>query len=159
MRYRTILLLLGAALLAFGLAACGDDDEGDEDGETAAAETGTAAGAAGALTIKMGDFFFDPKDATAEAGAVTISAPNVGQVEHELELFKSDAEPGDLPVSGDTVDTEAFEEEGAEEIGEAEAEPGETDELSADLDAGKYVMICNVPGHYQKGMYGSLTAK
>lgn len=78
---------------------------------------------------------------------------------NELELFKSDADPADLPVSGGTVDTEAFEEEGAEEKGEAEAEPGETAEFSAELEPGEYVMICNIPGHYEDGMYGSLTVK
>ena len=46
-----------------------------------------------------------------------------------------------------------------EEIGEAEAEPGESAEFSAELEAGNYVMICKLPGHYQKGMYASLTAE
>ena len=31
--------------------------------------------------------------------------------------------------------------------------------MTVDLTPGKYAMICNLPGHYQRGMYGSLTAK
>ena len=159
MSYRAILLLALATLAVGGLGACGDDDD-DDDGTTAAVETGTTTGtgAAGALTIKMGDFFFDPKDATAQAGSTTISAPNEGQVEHELVLFKSDADPASLPTSGNEVDEEALEEEGAEEAGEIEeVAPGQSKEGTFDLTAGKYVMFCNLPSHYEQGMYGSLT--
>ncbi|MFI5123278.1 MAG: plastocyanin/azurin family copper-binding protein [Vicinamibacteria bacterium] len=31
--------------------------------------------------------------------------------------------------------------------------------VTLDLDAGKYVIFCNLPGHYSSGMYGSLTVK
>jgi uncharacterized cupredoxin-like copper-binding protein len=57
------------------------------------------------------------------------------------------------------VDTEALEEEGAEEAGEVEAEAGETATGTFDVTEGKYAMVCNIPGHYQKGMYGSATVK
>ena len=108
----------------------------------------------------LGDFFFDPKDVTADAGSVTISAPNVGQVEHELVLFKTDADPASLPVSGGDVDEEALEEQSAEEAGEiADVPPGQTKEKSFKLTAGKYVMFCNLPAHYKQGMYGSVTVK
>lgn len=152
------LVLVVTALVGVG---CGDDDDG-EDEDTAAAETATTetGAAAGAVEINMGDFFFDPKDASASAGSVTISAPNVGQVVHELVLFKSDADPGSLPVKGGEVDEEALEEEGAEEAGEIEdVEAGQTKDGTFDLTPGKYAMFCNIPGHYEKGMYGSFTVK
>ena len=57
------------------------------------------------------------------------------------------------------MDTEALEEEGAEEAGEVEAEAVETATGIFDVTEGKYAMICNIPGHYQKGMYGSATVK
>lgn len=159
MRYRggLILALLAMAFSAVAVVGCGDDDDGGDDGATTGADTGTTAGA---LTIKMGDFFFDPKDVTTEAGSVTISAPNEGQTEHELVLFKSDADPASLPVSGGDIDEEALEEQGAEETGEIEdVPPGQTKEGSFDLTAGKYVMFCNLPAHYEQGMYGSVTVK
>lgn len=57
------------------------------------------------------------------------------------------------------MDTEALEEEGAEEAGEVEAEAVETATGIFDVTEGKYAMVCNIPGHYQKGMYGSATVK
>lgn len=159
MRWRSIPILMAAALTAVAIGACGDDDDGDDGGATTGTDTGTAA-VTGAVTVKMGDFFFDPKDVTVAAGSVTMSTPNVGKVEHELVLFKSDADPASLPVSGGEVDEEAFEEQGAEEVGEIDdVQPGQTKEKSFDLTAGKYVMICNLPGHYQQGMYGSATVE
>jgi uncharacterized cupredoxin-like copper-binding protein len=160
MRYRSILILVVAvALAAAAVGGCGGDDDGDGDGTTTAADTGTVDGA-GAVTVKMGDFFFDPKDATAEAGSVTVSAPNAGKVEHELVLFKSDDDPASLPVSGGGVDEEALEKQGAELVGEIEGvQPGQTKDASFDLTAGKYVMFCNLPAHYEQGMYGSFTVK
>jgi uncharacterized cupredoxin-like copper-binding protein len=150
---------MAAALAAVAIGACGGDDDGDDGGATTGADTGTAAGA-GTVTVEMGDFFFDPKDVTADAGSVTISAPNVGQVEHELVLFKTDADPASLPVSGGDVDEEALGKQGAEEAGEiADVPPGQTKEKSFKLTAGKYVMFCNLPAHYQQGMYGSVTVK
>lgn len=161
MRYRStlILVLVVAAIAAVVAVGCGGDDDGDGGGSTTAADTGTAA-TAGAVTISMGDFFFDPKDVAAEAGSVAISAPNVGQVEHELVLFKTDDDPASLPVSGGEVDEGALEEQGAQNAGEIEEVlPGQTKEATIKLAPGRYVMFCNLPAHYEQGMYGSFTVK
>ena len=93
------------------------------------------------------------------AGPVTITTPNGGQVEHELVLLKTDRSPTSLPVKGNEVDEEGLEAKGVETPGEIEeVGPGQTKSGSFKL-AGSYVMICNLPGHFQKGMYGSLTVK
>jgi uncharacterized cupredoxin-like copper-binding protein len=153
-----ILALVAILALTALMAACGGDDE--DNGEEAEETTATsAASAEEQLDIEMGDYFFKPDDASVTAGSVGITAPNVGDVEHELVIFKTDENPADLPVSDGNVDEAALEAQGAEEIGELEAEAGETAEGAFDLAAGSYAMICNLPGHYQKGMYGSLTAK
>ena len=34
---------------------------------------------------------------------------------------------------------------------------GSTTSLTVDLKPGRYVAICNLPGHYQQGMYASFT--
>ena len=138
---------------------CGDDDDSDGDGATTAAETESTGAASGALTIKMGDFYFDPKDATSAAGTVEITAPNEGKVEHELVLFRSDADPAALPVAGGEVDEAALEAEGGVNVGEIEeVGPGQSKSGSFDLTKpGKYVMFCNLPDHYEQGMYGSVT--
>jgi uncharacterized cupredoxin-like copper-binding protein len=137
-------------------AGCGGDD--DNATTTQAQTTGEGAPKGGAVEIKMGDYFFDPKDATAKAGSATINAPNEGQVEHELVLFKTNMDPAKLPTAADSgVDEEKLDKV-AEEIGEiADVEPGESGSATFDLTPGKYVMFCNLPGHYVQGMYGSVT--
>lgn len=158
MKKRVLFIVALALMTSVGLliGGCGGDDEETTTQPQTQAQTET--GGPATLEIKMGDFFFEPKNVTTQAGPTTIKAPNVGKVEHELVVFKSDLDPAKLPTKGPEVDEEELEEMGAEEAGEIEAEPGETESKEFDLTAGKYVMICNIPGHYEKGMYGSLTA-
>jgi len=149
---------VGAALaLVLVLSACG----GSSSGSTSGAEESASGEAEGAtLEIKMGDYYFDPEDATAKAGPATIEAPNEGKMEHELVLFKSEMDPAKLPTDANgEVDEEKLDESSeAEEIGEiADVEPGDTKSEEFDLTPGKYVMFCNLPGHYAQGMYGTLT--
>jgi uncharacterized cupredoxin-like copper-binding protein len=132
----------------------GDDDNGDGGQAAAPAPTKTQpSGASHALTIRMTEFAFDPKDAVAKAGKVTISAPNDGKVVHELVLLKTDEDPAALPKKGDKVDESTS-------VGEiADVEPGSTKKTTFQLAPGKYAMVCALPGHYEAGMYGSLTVK
>ena len=37
--------------------------------------------------------------------------------------------------------------------------PGSIQDLTVDLTPGTYVLLCNLPGHYQQGMYASLTVQ
>lgn len=145
------------AITAIFIAGCGGGD--DTTTTTTENESAAAGGGGGAtLTIKMGDFFFAPKDITAKAGATTIEAPNEGSVEHELVLFKTNMDPAKLPTeAGGGVDEEKMDQI-AEEGGEVpDVEAGVTKSGQFHLTPGKYVMFCNLPGHYAQGMYGTLT--
>ena len=134
-------------------AGCGSDDGSGDDGQAAPTATQTTTPsrpAARALTIRMTEFAFDPKDASAKAGNVTITAPNDGNVVHELVLLKTNADPAALPKKGDEVDESTS-------VGEiADVEPGATKKATFKLAPGKYAMVCALPGHYEGGMYGSL---
>lgn len=158
---RRLLVLAPLALVAIAailIAGCGGGD--DTTTTTTENETAAAGGGGGAtLAIKMGDFFFAPKDATAGAGATTVEAPNEGSVEHELVLFKTNLSPAKLPTEANgEVDEKKLEQTGAEEAGEIEdVEAGETKSGKFKLTPGKYAMFCNLPGHYAQGMYGALT--
>lgn len=108
----------------------------------------------------MGDYFFDPKDASAAPGSVTISAPNEGEIVHELVLAKTDTDPAKLPTTSNGDVDEAKLEARGELAGEiADVAAGDTKQGTFELTAGRYAMFCNVPGHYKRGMYGTLTVK
>jgi uncharacterized cupredoxin-like copper-binding protein len=153
LRAAAVSVLLIAGLVAAGCG--GDDSATSTEAQTTGGDQGGAATVGGeAVRIAMGEFFFDPENASAKAGSTTISAPNEGSVEHELVLSKTNLDPAGLPTSSNgEVDEEKL---GA--VGEiAGVKPGETGEASFDLEPGTYVMFCNLPAHYAQGMYGTLT--
>ncbi len=131
--------------------------------ETQAAEPSTTPASpsgAGALQITMNDDFFTPNIATTKAGSVTISTPNSGQLVHELVLVKSQADPSKLPTTSDGEVDEAKLEAAGQDVGEiADVSPGSTKKGTFKLPPGRYVMFCNIPGHYAAGMYGTITAQ
>jgi uncharacterized cupredoxin-like copper-binding protein len=158
MRIKRLAIAAIVILAAPVAAGCGSDDEGDggqaaTPQPTATQTTTQPAAASRALTIRMTEFAFDPKETSAKAGKVTITAPNDGKVVHELVLLKTDKDPAALPKKGDEVDESTS-------VGEiADVEPGSTKKATFKLAAGKYAMVCALPGHYQGGMYGSLTVE
>jgi plastocyanin len=85
------------------------------------------------LDIKGGNFFFDPKDSDAPAGIDTI---------------KMDSESGLHTLVFDDGKLPGF---------KLEAGSGESDELKANLKPGKYTIYCDVPGHREAGMEGTIT--
>jgi uncharacterized cupredoxin-like copper-binding protein len=138
-------------LIAIG---CGGSDKNES---TQPAATSTQQGnTVNNATIKMGEYFFKPKDVSVPAGKVAITAPNTGKIEHELVLLKTDVDPAKLKTEKDgEVQEDAY--SGPGEIPDVEA--GETGKTVLNLKPGKYAMICNVPGHYKAGMYGRVTVK
>ena len=97
------------------------------------------------MSITLGQKFVAP-------GSVTFSVTNTGSAIHEFVILKADVADGALPPSTDEPGK-------AEEPGHvAEVEdigPGQTATLTVTLDPGKYVLICNMPGHYAAGMHAS----
>ncbi len=154
---KPVAVVVWAGTVAALLAGCGSSDS------TTSSSAGggeTEAGGGRAVEIKMGDFYFDPKNGTAPAGKTTIEAPNEGSVEHELVVFKTNKNPAKLPTEANgEVDEEKLDKE-AEEAGEiADVEAGDTKAEEFELTPGKYVIFCNLPGHYAQGMYGTVTVK
>lgn len=109
----------------------------------------TAIGAAeqdGTITLKT---------QTAPTGSVAFSIENQGKLQHQFVVIKTDLPDGELPL---TSDGSAVDESQLPVIGSnLDIEPGAKATLPLDLPAGKYVIICNVPGHYGLGMHTSLT--
>ena len=86
------------------------------------------------------------------AGEVTFEAHNEGDTVHELVLIRTELDASDLPVKG-IVDEEAA---GTVLGRTSQFGGGEMELLSYHLEPGAYALICNIPGHYQQGMYAQL---
>lgn len=138
--------VLVAAFLLIGCTTAGESP-GDGDG----------GGAAVAVTLQEWAVIPDP--ASVSAGDVTFTITNEGPEDiHEFVVIATDLDPGDLPTDETGAVTE--EGEGMAVIDEVEdIAVGATEELTVSLDAGNYVLICNIysadedEAHYAMGMY------
>jgi uncharacterized cupredoxin-like copper-binding protein len=110
----------------------------------------------GGVGATEADYSITLDEDTAPAGDVTFDIQNDAAQVHEFVVFKTDLAPDALPKD----DTGAVDEEGegVTHIDEVEdIEGGSSESLTVKLDAGKYVLICNLPGHYQQGMHAGFT--
>ena len=167
-----LLVLLGVAVLPVSVAACGDDDS-----STSAADKGKV------VNVELGEsgstYFVKPDQATVEAGTVTFAVTNVGELYHEFIVYSNldDVAAGDLPINEEEDEADLVEEN---IVGEApyatppivpsDKKPGDADhrirgggwgaELTVDLKAGKYILLCNLSGHYpQAKQYTAFTVE
>ena len=161
-RWVAISMVVGLTLMA---AACGDDDEGGTTATTGGATGETGGGTTVDVTVQ--EFAVLPAQDSAPAGDVTFNVTNTGPEDtHEFVVFKTDLEPDALPTAPDgSVDEEG---EGVELIDEIEdIAVGDTPTLTVSLDAGSYVLICNIVEdegdetivHYQQGMRTGFTVE
>jgi ZIP family zinc transporter len=121
-----------------------------------AAEEG-GAGAAATSEVVAHDYTLTLPAAGLAPGRVRLVFENAGASTHELAVFKTDLAADGLPMAGSAVDED---DPRLRLVGEVEdVKPGRSGRVSLDLDAGHYVLICNVPGHYQLGMRADLTVE
>ena len=96
----------------------GEDGDGGEEGEN-----GDGEAAEGVVSVTAVDNEYADFTASAPAGTVTFELENQGNLEHDLVI----EETGDTMV--------------------VEAQGGETQSGTIDLEAGDYTFYCDVPGH------------
>ena len=127
-------MVLGLALVTAG---CSSDDDGG-------------------VGVTLADFTITADPDSASAGEVTFDVTNDAEQTHEFVVFQTDLAADQLPTEeGGDVDEAG---EGVELVDEIEdIEGGSTQSLTVNLDAGSYVLICNVPGHYAQGMHAGFT--
>jgi uncharacterized cupredoxin-like copper-binding protein len=117
------------------------------------------------VNVTLQEWSVLPEVASADAGEITFHITNDGPEDiHEFVVVKTDLEPGELP----TDDTGAVDEEGEgmEVMGEVEdLAIDATEDLTLSLDAGSYVLICNIyseeeqEAHYEEGMRTAFTVE
>ena len=125
-----------ATLLALAVAACGDDDDaatptsGQSPTEADGGDTG------GPLEFTAVDIDFEEAEATAQAGDIEVTLVNEGAIEHSWVV---DGHEDALRLHTQ--------------------QSGATDEGTITLEAGEYTYYCDIPGHRDAGMEGTLTVE
>jgi uncharacterized cupredoxin-like copper-binding protein len=113
-----------------------------------------ALASASASTVKVTEkeFKITPSASSAPAGKVTFKIKNAGALDHTFDVIKTSLPASKLPVKKDRVTLKPLATSGP-------FKPGKTGTLSLTLKAGKYVLICNVSGHYKAGQRIAFTVK
>lgn len=89
-----------------------------------------------------------------KAGSVTFEVSNASDtgLTHELVVLKTDLAADKLPVKNGQVPESQF-----KKMGEVEdMAPGKGKRMTLKLAPGRYVLLCNKPGHYSMGLHTSL---
>jgi plastocyanin len=135
-----------AVVAALGLAACGGSSDDNSDSTAAATPPATTAGGGGGggggstvdiSTPSGSDLAFDQKDVSAKSGTVTIDFDNKQPIPHDVKV----------------------EDSSGQELGGTELTSSGTTTGTVDLQPGTYTFFCDVPGHREAGMEGTLTVK
>ena len=151
------------AVIAVGAfsVGCSSDSSTAAVGTTTTSDTSVPctspdAGTGTAVGVTEKDFAIALDSDSTSAGSISFNVDNEGPSTHEFVVFATDLEPDALPVGSDgNVDEEG---EGVTHIDEIEdIGSGCQASLTVDLDAGNYVLICNLPGHYKAGMNTAFT--
>ena len=165
---RSLVYLVGLLFIvgSLGVIACGNGDSGGN------GDDGNGSSSSSSVTISMDDrgeggaYSMTPSPASIAAGSVTFDVENVGLIAHEFKVVKlnEDGMAADLTA----LDTEAglISETGnmVDGVGtvlgsllEADLPADGSDDLTVDLEAGEYMLLCNVATHYQLGMWTTFT--
>jgi uncharacterized cupredoxin-like copper-binding protein len=110
--------------------------------------------------VTQKEFFLTLSRPYARAGSIRFEVTNAGTEDHEFLVIKTDLAPANLPTEANGT----YEEDGPgtdliEEI--SVVHPGQRQDLTLDLTAGNYVLICNMfedgEAHYSLGMHVGFT--
>lgn len=114
---------------------------------------GSAPTADTTVDVTLSDFKIELSDSSVPAGQIQFDIANNGPSIHEFVVLKTEIKAGELPTDEDGAVDEAGA-EGIELVDEVEdIEDEATETLTVDLDAGHYALICNLPSHYDLGMF------
>ena len=125
------------------LGACGDTDDDTTEDTSAETDTGAtddggddAAAGGASLEFTAMDIEFDKTEASAAAGDIDVTLTNDGQIEHSWVVEDHE---DDLRLHVESN--------------------GDTDEGTITLESGDYTFYCDVTGHREAGMEGTLTVE
>jgi len=95
--------------------------------------------------------------ASTGAGEVTFAVTNDGTLVHNFNAVKSDLDPASLPYDEDNFQVDETQ---VDIIAKSANLPaGQSEDVTAQLEPGAYVLFCNVPAHYEAGMHTAFTVQ
>ena len=117
------------------------------------ASAADTASSGGAVSVLLVEWKLLPAQITVRAGRVTFVVRNDGTMDHEFLVLHSDRHHHSLSVKeGRALETGR--------VGEIPLIPkGTTKRMTLKVPRGKYVLLCNMLGHYQAGQYASLRVR
>jgi uncharacterized cupredoxin-like copper-binding protein len=112
-------------------------------------------GGQGGINVDLTDNAINMSTTTAKAGNVTFHIRNMSTGEnHEFVVLQTDLPAAQLPTGSDGE----VQEDKLHSMGEqGDLVPGKSADLTLNLPAGHYAIICNDAGHYQAGMHVDFT--
>lgn len=148
--------LLVPILLVAGLVALARPSGGEAGGPTVA--------------VDLTEYEIDVSRSELRAGKVRFETRNLGKIEHELLVIKTDLPADRLPLglngpsikmSGKLILGTPHEHRAADHdaLRKRHIQPGRARRDTVDLEPGRYVLLCNLPGHYQAGQRTSLVVR
>jgi uncharacterized cupredoxin-like copper-binding protein len=133
-------LVLAASIASAGLAVI-------------AAPPADTATSGASVSVVLDEWKLVPSLGAVRSGRITFVVRNDGSMTHEFVVLRSDRRAGGLPVRGGK----------AVEIGRRGELPriaqGASRQLSLSLRPGRYVLICNLMGHYQAGQFAAFRVR
>jgi uncharacterized cupredoxin-like copper-binding protein len=107
----------------------------------------------GSVSVVLDEWKLVPSLGAVRSGQITFVVRNDGTMPHEFVVLRSDRRAGSLPVRGGR----------AVEIGRRGELPRiaskASRQLRLNLRPGRYVLICNLMGHYQAGQFAALRVR
>ena len=98
------------------------------------------------VAVQVDEFSVFPQTQGAPAGKVRFVVTNIGTIEHEFVVIRTDKPAGNLLKGKEANETGA--------VGELDGvKAGNARVLVLTLKRGHYALICNLPGHYKTGQF------
>jgi uncharacterized cupredoxin-like copper-binding protein len=117
--------------------------------------TTTASSSPSSVAVSEHDFAISLATSSVPAGNVTLMIANSGPSSHELLAFRTSLADDQLPLGADG----RINEDALPKVVDTNTDlaGGTQRKVTAILSPGRYVLVCNLPGHYKLGMHTVLT--
>lgn len=110
-----------------------------------------------AIAVSLVEFEVGASPSSIGEGSVVFRVENDGVVIHTFRVIRTDLAADELPVDDDAF---VVDETAVDVVASAgDLDPGESEDVAVDLEAGSYVLICNIQTHYGAGMFTGFTVE